>query len=289
MRAVSECYPCLEKLARKTCDLVKNEGFRRGEALTKGLDYLAKNFSENRIPAGLAAEFQRIIRNVTGSRDPFAAIKKKEIEISRKLYDEFHPSAGASLDELVAFSAKGNSIDYFVSMDTTRDEMAKPFAFSLDDTAGLFDILNRFKEDQNRRKLLFLADNAGECFFDLPLAKRLEQFADVFYVVKGGPVQNDLTLKDLEDSGIAGEFSRVVTTGTDSPGLDLSIASPSFMDLLESADLLFAKGMGHYETLPELSPGIPVFLLLKAKCNPVALSLNVPLNSYVGKLIPGRL
>ena len=52
----------------------------------------------------------------------------------------------------------------------------------------------------------------------------------------------------------------------------------------EAAELVFAKGMGYWETLSELPAKGRVFHCLVAKCQPVADSIGVPLNSYVAML-----
>jgi hypothetical protein len=133
-------------------------------------------------------------------------------------------------------------------------------------------------------KVLCLADNAGEIYFDLPLVKWMRQFADVIYVVKPSPVQNDATLEDVRRAGLESEFGRIMNTGTASPGIILSLASDEFKREFESADLILAKGMGHYEALSELPRQGKFFYCLMAKCQPVADSLGVPLNSYVAML-----
>ncbi len=76
----------------------------------------------------------------------------------------------------------------------------------------------------------------------------------------------------------------MITTGTDTPGVDMAMASEEFKAEFEAADLVLAKGMGYWETLSELPPEGKVFYLLKAKCKPVADSLGVTLNSYVALL-----
>jgi len=103
-------------------------------------------------------------------------------------------------------------------------------------------------------------------------------------VVKPSPAQDDLTLDDVRRSGLEGEFGKVTSTGIASPGIVFSLASDQFKRKFESADLVFAKGMGHYEALSELPPEGKFFYCLKAKCKPVADSLGVPINSYVAML-----
>jgi len=73
-------------------------------------------------------------------------------------------------------------------------------------------------------------------------------------------------------------------TGTISPGIVFSLASDELKTEFQSADLIPAKGMGHYESLSELSGQGKFFYCLMAKCKSVACSLGVPVNSYVAML-----
>jgi len=134
------------------------------------------------------------------------------------------------------------------------------------------------------KRVLYLADNTGELYFDLPLVKYMRRFVDVIYVVKPSPVQDDLTLEDVTRSGLQGEFGKVMSTGIASPEVVFSLASLQFRQEFESADLIFAKGMGHYEALSEFPAEGKFFYCLMTKCQPVADSLGVPINSYVAML-----
>ena len=156
--------------------------------------------------------------------------------------------------------------------------MRRSISFTIDDS-------QRFEARLRKAsKILYLADNAGEIYFDLPLVKKMRQFADVIYVVKPSPVQNDATLEDISYAGLQSEFGRVVTTGIASPGIVFALASTQFKQEFESAHLIFAKGTGHYEALGELPKQGKFFYCLMAKCKPVADSLGVPVNSYVAML-----
>jgi uncharacterized protein with ATP-grasp and redox domains len=108
--------------------------------------------------------------------------------------------------------------------------------------------------------------------------------ASVAYVVKSAPVQDDITVEDIRRAGLEAELGEILTTGTATPGIDFSQASAEFNHQFNSADLIFAKGMGYYESLSELPAEDKVFYCLRAKCQPVADSLKVPLNSYVAML-----
>jgi uncharacterized protein with ATP-grasp and redox domains len=118
----------------------------------------------------------------------------------------------------------------------------------------------------------------------MPLLKLMRRYARTMYVVKGAPVQNDITVEDIAKAGMEAEAGEVMTTGTATPGIVFSLASDEFKRAFTESDFVFAKGMGYYETLEELPAEGRIFFCLKAKCGPVARSLNVPLDSYVAKL-----
>jgi len=133
-------------------------------------------------------------------------------------------------------------------------------------------------------RVVYLADNAGELYFDPPLVNCVQQFAQVVQVDKPSPAQDDLTLEDVMRSDLQDKFGKVMSTGIASPGVVFSLASLQFQQEFDSADLTFAKGMGHYEPLSELPREERFFYCLMAKCQPVADSLGVPVYSHVAML-----
>jgi uncharacterized protein with ATP-grasp and redox domains len=131
--------------------------------------------------------------------------------------------------------------------------------------------------------VLVLADNAGEQYFDAPLLAALNAAGlRVSYGVKGSPVQNDLAVYDVDEGALPAGVA-VVSTGGAAVGVDLAASSEGFRSLVAGADLVVAKGMGHFETLIELASR-RVLLLAKAKCRPVAEGLGVPQGSFVALL-----
>jgi uncharacterized protein with ATP-grasp and redox domains len=156
--------------------------------------------------------------------------------------------------------------------------MRKPVVFTIDHIAELE------RKLRNAEKVLYLADNAGECFFDLPLVEKMRERAEVIYVVKGSPVQNDITLEDLRKAGLRGKIGDVMTTGADTVGIEFSCVSEEFKAQFELADLVFAKGMGHYETLTEVPVYGKIVYCFMAKCQMIADSVRVPLYSFITML-----
>lgn len=275
MHAVAECYGCLDRLIVTAASLATDVPELREKAIAAGRAVLNAEFSFSKIPVQIAAAAQRAIREAVANPDPFKEMKRKELALAAQVMSELSLTLGDDWTNLFRVAALGNSLDFFRDLAAVAAEVKQPVEFYVNEIPAFLERLPAV------RCLLYLTDNAGECYFDLPLYQRLAAVVEeVVYVVKGAPVQNDLTLADLEASGLRGAFRRVETTGTDSPGLDLDGASPTFRALYDRADLILAKGMGYFESFSEMRDR-RVFNLLKAKCRPVAAALGVPQGSFV--------
>jgi uncharacterized protein with ATP-grasp and redox domains len=278
MKATRECYPCLANLVRQAAELATDDYRLRVEAIDQGLKLLGRKFSTDNTSIAVATLLHRVVREVTRNADPYSRMKEAEVGLAKSLRRGWHINHDRGLRNRIILAVRGNNIDFFKDLKQIKKGLRMPVEFAIDD------ILKLEGKLESAESILYLADNAGEVFFDLPLAESLEEFAPVTYVVKDSPVQNDITLDDLERFGLAEELSRVITTGTDTPGVDMAMASQNFKTEFEAADLVLAKGMGYWETLSELPPQGKVFYLLKAKCKPVADSLGVTLDSYIALL-----
>lgn len=276
MKATKECYPCLERLVRQAADLSTQDPELKTKAIDEGLKLLKAEFSIYKPTIPVATLLHRRVRTITGNPDPYLQIKEAEMKMGEEFYQ--HINLDGNIAEYLLLAVQGNSIDFFKALETVKKDLTLPVEFAIDNTKTFEIKLNKTKQ------ILFLADNAGEVFFDLPLVRKLADFAPITYVVKHSPVQNDITLADLDRFGLTKDLPQVITTGTDTPGVDIDMASPEFKDAFKAADLVIAKGMGYWETLSELPAEGKVFYLLKAKCQPVADSLSVALNSYVALL-----
>ena len=293
MKLMPGCYECLHRLIYQAAELATNDASLKQSAIKEAMKILDDEFSYSQLSIVIATKIHKMVREVTHNPDPYRAMKEREMALARELCPELSLRAEAASrrrgrkrsnlyqDELrgwLKLAAAANAIDFFREPGSIKDDIREPVSFAVDDSeqfeAKLKDV----------GKVLYLADNAGELYFDLPLVKWMKQFAHVIYVVKPSPVQNDLTLEDVRRTGLEGEFGKVISTGIASPGIVSSLASAQFKREFESADLIFAKGMGHYEALSELPPEGRFFYCLMAKCKPVADSLGVPLNSYVAML-----
>ena len=278
MKAAEECRFCLEGLLRQAAELATESPDLRKRIIGEGLSFLDSEFSTNKTSIATATPLHRLVRNLTGNTDPYSGIKEAEWRMALEIQGRLNENPEGDLEECLIYAVRGNSIDFFKNLEEIMKAMTGLVEFTIDDTSKVKQKL------RGARNILYLADNAGEVPFDLPLVRELGKYAPVTYVVKGSPVQDDITFSDLEKYAMTDDLPRVISTGTDTPGVIMDIASDEFKREYASADLILAKGMGYWETLTELAARGRVFHLLKAKCRPVADSLGVPLNSYVACL-----
>jgi len=275
MKLATDCYECLRRLLCQAADLATDDASLKQRATEEAMKILDDEFSYSQLSIVIATKIHKVVKEVTHNPDPYKAMKEREMILARELYPELRSLYKDDLRGCLKLAAAANAIDFFRDPSSIKEDIREPVSFAVDDSEQFEAKL------KDADKVLYLADNAGELYLDLPLVKWMKQFVQVIYVVKPSPVQDDLTLDDLRRSGLESEFGKVISTGIASPGIIFSLASAQFKREFESADLIFAKGMGHYEALSELPPEGRFFYCLMAKCQPVADSLGVPINSYV--------
>jgi uncharacterized protein with ATP-grasp and redox domains len=241
---------------------------------------LEQGLQKNLSSPGVANRMFREIKRITGVEDPYAEVKAKEMEQARKACAQASKHLKSDLASLVSLAVLGNSLDFFVSSDTVLAGVEKQAAegalFHHNDVPLLEKALA-----QNPKRLLYLTDNAGEIFFDLPLYDYLRGRAEkVVLAVKGGPALNDLTRADLAGAGLSQRFDEVADTGFAGLGVEWPRVSPDFKRLFSQADLVLSKGMANFETLHGRKLKPPVFYLFKLKCQPLRDHLQAPPDSY---------
>jgi uncharacterized protein with ATP-grasp and redox domains len=181
----------------------------------------------------------------------------------------------ACLGNVIEYDVPGHSADIDQVLKNIENEF-----FTIDD-------LDDFKDHLGSGvKTLYLTDNAGEIAFDKLVVRELKgEGCIVTVAVKGGPSLNDALMEDAEAVGMVEEAYMVISTGTDAVGVNLSEVSDEFLDIYQSADIILSKGMANWETLTEYEAPCPTLFLFRAKCEPVATSVGIPLRENVAKLV----
>lgn len=288
MRA--ECVSCLVERAKYECDIVFQSDFEKLRALKAFLRFLSANLSENRTPSFYGTERERLIKRLSGVRDPYRELKREANALAKTLLpvaEAFYKDAEDKMEALVRVAAVANAIEYGV----------KGYSFSTDAfKANFLSMLRNEKLNWEREAvadaieehdaILYLTDNAGEVVFDAFVVREfLKRGKFVVISPKSEPVLNDATVEDLKDAlsfvGIptASTALTVPTAPTSSTnladaiekakektkagavsilpsgayvGVSLEEAPASFLSVLrDERFLVVAKGMGHYEALSE--------------------------------------
>jgi uncharacterized protein with ATP-grasp and redox domains len=276
MRIQEECRDCLIRLVDLTVGLATPDAHLRMAARTRALAVIDEECAPGAIPALIANRFHMEIQEITRNPDPFLSRKEAETALLDRHFQRVAPGFSETLESRLELAVLGNAVDFFRSEQEVAREFSHKIRFAISHLAAFQDALH-----QEPGIILYLADNAGEQHFDLPLVRYLRGLGwQVLYVVKGGPIQNDLTRTDLEASGLDLPLEPVLETGARTVGLVLPETSPAFQEVFHRARVIVAKGMGHFETLGRL-PDPRLFFLLQAKCRPVAQALGVPRGSFV--------
>jgi uncharacterized protein with ATP-grasp and redox domains len=241
-----------------------------------------KDYKTYRRPPELNRAMHRVAFRYTGIADPYRKLKEKDTEAALKLYPALKQRAAREEDPLplaIRIAATGNVIDAGVNAGVdiaqcVEQELIKPFA--------IYDVAVLKKKLENARRLLVVGDNAGETVFDRVLLEFLPHM-DITYAVRSGPIINDATMEDALAAGLGG-CARVISTGSDMPGVGMDEANDEFLRAFREADIVISKGQGNFETLEE--SGRDIFFLLKAKCASISRRLGVRQGEYVFQYQP---
>lgn len=292
MKVEAECAACiLSRAAAEAKEATTNPALRF-RAMSELLRLMNREFRPTSVPADLGTKRDRLIKRISGNDDPYKRNKRisnekalKLLPYARKIVEEGYAQQDrfkraclcAIVGNIMEFDIPGHKFT-FGSLRKSFREAAKDLV--VDDVGSIYELAKK------ARTVLFLTDNAGEIVFDTLLVEQLKNMGlTVIVAVKGGAIINDATLEDAEVSGMSKIADKIIATGTDAVGFALKEVSPEFLEVYNSVDLVFAKGMGYAETLTEYKLKKPHALLFRTKCNPVANYFGVPKQKNVAKLM----
>jgi damage-control phosphatase, subfamily I len=125
-----------------------------------------------------------------------------------------------------------------------------------------------YEAARDKRRVLFLFDNAGEIGFDSLLIEQFKAMgAAVTLVLKEEPFFEDATLRDAAYFGLDKLSDRVLSVkilfipGESGSALD---------DAFKESDLVIAKGTFNFECLYGENLEKPIIYILKSKCGPIS-------------------
>lgn len=292
LKVEAECESCLLSRAQiQTYQATTNPALRF-RCLAEVVKLLNREFKPNTVAAEIGTKRDRIIRKLTSNDDPYKFSKKMANEKALKMRSHARKFVESGYNQQERFKKAclcaivGNIMEFDIpGHKFTLKSMASVLREAVKDLV-VDDIDRAYELAKKATSILFLADNAGEIVFDTLLVEQLKNMGlKVTYVVKGGPVINDATMEDVEVSNMDKFADEVITTGCDAVGLQKKEVSSEFLKVYQSAELVFAKGMGYAETLTEFKLTKPHLLMFRTKCMPVANYFCVPRDKNVAKLM----
>ena len=282
------------KIEKECLDCIYNQSTRVSEFLkvtptqAKHISQIAKQhieqFDHTSTPPHNATPMYEDIASYLNVDDIYAQMKNEASQSALKFVSTCKDSINTNEDRLegaIKTAIAGNVIDLAAEvMFDLNEEIEKIFktAFVIDDFQNLKTKLSQTKT------LVYLADNAGEEIFDkicIETIKELYPDIEVYYFVRGKPIINDLTISHAKSSKLD-EVATLIDSGVPTPGYVQEFATKEANDLFKSADCIISKGMGNYECLGE-KINLPIYFLLKVKCQVVARSIGATLGDIVCK------
>jgi uncharacterized protein with ATP-grasp and redox domains len=222
-------------------------------------------------PPEVAKEVYEFIEKILNLADPFDKEKKESIKKAlefKPLLEKKLKSSDNPLFDACKIAIAGNIIDLGVNQSFDLESEIKNI-FNMEFRHNDFDELQA--KLKNAKTLCYLADNSGENIFDEILIKTIKKLypeIKIYYVVRGKPIINDVTIKDLEGLEI-NNLAEVIDSGVGTPGFLLKFANEKSKEIFYNADVVISKGMGNFEVLFN-ECGREVFYLFKVKCDVVA-------------------
>lgn len=272
MKATNACLPCMVAQAHNTAQYCTSDPALQKAIIQEAMRAYT-DIKLDQSPAVLSQIAYETCRRMTGVADPFAAAKRQANEAALRLYPELKARLAQSPDPLrdaLVLAVAGNIIDLGIAQeyDLTEDIVKQlERGFDREDLVG-------FRATaEGARRILYLADNAGEIVFDRLLIEVLGP-ERITLMVKAGPIVNDVLRADVEQVGLA-EQVRVVDTGSNYFGCPWEHISEAARAEFAAADLIISKGHANFETVSELgAEGDKAWYLLKVKCSEVARELQ---------------
>ena len=285
MRTHLNCASCIIDDLCGALQLVPLEEKIKKKILRESFQFLAREFSTDKIPSYFITEVHRILKRISGIEIPFRERRDKcnqlGIEMAEKIALEAEKlEESERFSFLVNWAIASNHLDfrtvgtgYGFQMAEIIEELRACLSegLKIDRRAEIFRIA------KSSSKILYIHDNVGEIAFDKLLIQELRRYgASVISALRGGPITSDATIEDGETIGLREAASEIILAGPDTLGISLSEMSDQLKQELQTAGLVIAKGQANYYTLTEYGSKVPgeIACLFRTKCELVSNDLG---------------
>lgn len=258
---------------------------RKLEYMQKVLKEIAELPTYHSAPVAVR-NIYRIQKEMFGFEENYAQIKRHFNQLMMEKEAELRANIQNAEDRLklaIQYAMTGNYID-FGAMDHVDECALGHFFEEAEKNPVNEQEYERLKKELAQAKnIVYLHDNCGEIVVDKLLIQEIQAWnpnVKITSVVRGYDVVNDATLEDAEQIGLT-QMVDVIGNGSDIGGTCLEEISDEARKIIDSADVIIAKGQGNFETLQNC--GKNIYYIFMCKCEMFANRFQVP--KYCGMLI----
>jgi len=279
MKTRLDCIPCIVNSYLRLAETGVIPESRQKEIMRRLLKFLSQ-VEYDQSPPVLGRKLHSLIREILQNPDPYHHIKENYNGMMLDLYSSFEELVDSSsdpFDTAMRMAIAGNVIDFgsqyqFDVMDTINGVMGAKLA--IDDSLHLRNDL------KHATTLLYIGDNCGEIVLDKLFLGSIN-LPQMYFVVRSGPIINDVTSVDAKMVGLE-KVAKVITTGDDAPGAVWESTSREFKNHFTNADIVISKGQGNLEGLIDV-PHNHIYFLLITKCDLIAERIGTRKGEFVIK------
>ena len=276
-----KCVLCILNQILRVSDYLKLEK-SKADLIFKGVLKKVSNMNFSNITSPEFSEkVYDIFNEVLDEKDPYKRLRKEQNDMVLDRIDFFRNKIKNSSDPLFVsglYSLVGNVIDYGSEEILDTNEIFG----KVDSIKIVVNDYTKFKKCLKRgKRLLIIADNAGEAVFDMLFIERIKIFnpgIEVHYGVRSKPAINDVLKEDAEYIGL-NRVASILETGSTFAGTVISRSTEKLKNVYYNSDIIVSKGQGNFETLE----GEPenIFYVFKVKCDVVARYVHLDYGSLV--------
>jgi len=175
MRIFLDCIPCFVRQALDSARLATDDEQIHEQVVRETLR-LAADLDMSQSPPAIGQKIHRLIRELIGNNDPYHELKQRFNRLAMRMCIELAEQVRASEDPLetaVRLAIAGNIIDLGVKTSIAESDIERIIRDCLTadfDSQQLEDFRNAVSR---AKRILYLADNAGEIVFDHLLIEQL--------------------------------------------------------------------------------------------------------------------
>lgn len=287
IRLNPRCISCLIKS--------RLEDFPGNTPLEQQIEYMQRMLSAiAKAPKNVGApvlvrEINKIQKEMFGYNQDFTQIKLHFNELMLGKAPHIREKLDMSEDPLklaIQYAMTGNYIDFGAMDKVNEEKLQRLLDSAVNNHVDGQEYLALRTDLEKADNIVYLTDNCGEIVIDKLLIEEIQKLnpkAAITVIVRGAPVLNDATMEDAVQVGLT-SMVRVIGNGNEIAGTHLDEISKEAKELIDSADVIFAKGQGNFETLRMC--GKNIYYIFMCKCEMFAERFQVP--KFSGILISDK-